>query len=81
MSRTVGRGVNTPKETVESLKKELETVRNAGAQLIIKNQDLENKLKEKTAELEKKNEEVTELTKKNQDLENKLKKETAKAEK
>lgn len=73
MARTIGRGANTPKETIESVKKELEVAKNAGEELIKKNKELEEKLKTTEADIETKKVEIDNLKNKNKELENKLK--------
>lgn len=61
MSRTIGRGVETPKDTIDSLRKELETARKAGTALIKKNKELEDKIKTNKAKIDAKDTKIKEL--------------------
>lgn len=45
MSRTIGRGVENKKETVDTLKEDLKVAKKAGEELIEKNKELEEKVK------------------------------------
>ena len=61
MARTVGRGAEKPKETIESIKKDLETAKSAGIALIKKNKELEEKLKKQKETIEAKENKIKEL--------------------
>lgn len=79
MSRTIGRGVDTPKETIESVKQELNVAQKAGVELIKKNKELEDKLKEAELQLREKETIAENLAKKNKELEDKIKETEAKS--
>ena len=53
MARTVGRGVENKRETLESVKQELERVNNVGLELIKANEDLNAKLVKAEEKLKK----------------------------
>lgn len=61
MSRTIGRGVKNSEDTIESLRKDLDTARKAGEELVKKNKKLEDKLKVAKNEIDTKDERIKEL--------------------
>lgn len=61
MSRTIGRGAKNSEDTIESLRKDLDTARKAGEELVKKNKKLEDKLKVAKNEIDTKDERIKEL--------------------